>query len=392
LVLYCLLQYSEKQTNLWIVFGSLSLAGLILSHNAITVMFLPIILFYALFLIWQTNRRATTILGFLMTGCMGIGVSAFFLFPAFFEGKYTLRDIVTSGGYVTSFVNPARFFSPAWSYGGTLQLSVQIGFLHWVGVLASIGVCYILYRKNSPMAIFLFVCIAVFFFCLFLMTKQSDSIWRTVSILQKFQFPWRFLAITVFLSALLSAVVVFVCPKKYQLLVIVLAVLLTLFLNRTYWHPQGFVQQSDHLFTGVYNGTTDTGESAPIWSVRFMEKRAKDHLMAINGKATIQEQKRTSTQHSYLVAVSNKTRFVENTLYFPGWRVLVDGNSVPIQFQDPRYRGIMTFMLEAGKHNVVVEFGETKLRLVSDALSLLSCFTLLGILIFRRNTLWRRSR
>ncbi len=69
-------------------------------------------------------------------------------------------------------------------------------------------------------------------------------------------------------------------------------------------------------------------------------------------------------------------RIRENTLYFPGWNVLVDGLKTPIQFQDPKSRGLMTFPVLKGKHAIRIIFKETKIRLLSDVLSL---FALAGI-------------
>jgi uncharacterized membrane protein YfhO len=78
----------------------------------------------------------------------------------------------------------------------------------------------------------------------------------------------------------------------------------------------------------------------------------------------------------------------ENTLYFPGWSAMVDGQNVPIEFQDINSRGIMTFAVPTGTHKVVVIFAETKLRLLSDVFSL---FALLGtgILFILRKRIWR---
>ena len=72
------------------------------------------------------------------------------------------------------------------------------------------------------------------------------------------------------------------------------------------------------------------------------------------------------------------SRIIVNTLYFPGWQVLVDGYPVEIQFQDPSWRGLMTFNVSAGEHQVVVKFGETRLRMFADVISLVG-FVVLGV-------------
>src|SRR3990167_6566198 len=68
-----------------------SLAGLILSHNALLLMFLPFIILYGLYLIAVSkNKKLLSIIYSLVT-LLGFGLSFFFLYPAFAEGKYTLR-------------------------------------------------------------------------------------------------------------------------------------------------------------------------------------------------------------------------------------------------------------------------------------------------------------
>ncbi len=200
--------------------------------------------------------------------------------------------------------------------------------------------------------------------------------------LQKFQFPWRFLSISVFLASILGGIQIWLVPSKYKRYVVVLLVLIILFLNKDYWHVKEYMYKPESFFTSVYYGTTDTGESAPIWSVRFMEKESSTHLEAVEGSAKITEIKRSSIFHSYLVDVDERVRMRENTLYFPGWKVYVDKREVSVQFQDPRHRGLMTFFVEKGKHPVVIEFQDTKVRRFANMISLVSFFGMAIIYIF----------
>jgi len=143
------------------------------------------------------------------------------------------------------------------------------------------------------------------------------------------------------------------------------------------WHPKEYVIHDDSFYSRVYPGTTDTGESSPIWSVRFMEHTPANLMEVIDGDAVITVGKRTSTKHEYTVVAQKQTRMVENTLFFPGWKIFVDGVSAGIQFQDPAFRGLMTFWMDEGKHQVLVTFTDTKVRYYASVTSLIS----LGILI-----------
>lgn len=382
LIFYFLIKLS-KNYSYWYVFGgTISLAGLILSHNAITLMFLPLIFIYTFYLVFQCSNKKYFILSSFILILIGFGLSAFFWMPAFVEGKYTLRDIVTGGGeYKASFVVWKDFFYSAWNYGGTLTLSKQIGLVHWIGIFGSIIVTYVLYLNKNRLWIVGLGSLFILGTTLFLMTEASDLIWKSITVLQKFQFPWRLLSLTVFISALLGAISLHVVPNKLKKIFLLVAVVILLLINKDYWAAQGYLHKPESFFTGIYDGTTDTGESAPIWSVRFMEKRPKSKVEIIDGKAEIKEIKRTTTMHKYEISVFEKARILENTLYFPGWTVLVDGEVTNVQFQDPTHRGLMTFYVGEGNHIIDIVYKETKIRQYSDIVSLFSLIAV-GLLIF----------
>jgi hypothetical protein len=152
--------------------------------------------------------------------------------------------------------------------------------------------------------------------------------------------------------------------------------------QKDYLQAKGYAYKPNSFYSGVYAGTTDTGESSPIWSVRAMEHTPKAHLEMIDGKASIQETKRTSTNHVYAVSVAKKTLFEENTLYFPGWQIKANNVPVSIEFQDMQYRGTMLFFLDKGNYTVNVSYSETKLRLICDIISLVSLIALIGLFGF----------
>lgn len=388
LVLYFLLKLSRKNSFVSLLGGSLSFAGLILAHNAMSLMFLPIILIYAAYLFYLVKFNRKFIISVFSLILLGFGFSAFFWIPAFFEGKYTLRNIVTSGVAFTRFVPFVKYIYSPWSYGQTGEFSVQVGIIHWIAVLSGIPLLGYYYKKKNINFLLLIGLLIIFIISFFIMLPQSMFLWEKVTLLQNFQFPWRFIAVTVFTTSVMGALAFSFIQEKKQFSIAITLAILILLINKDYSHANGYLYKPENFFTGIYNGTTDTGESSPVWSVRFMEQRPKAHIVLIGGSAKIKEQQRTITKHIYSVNVDNKAQLQENTLYFPGWEIFVDNKLVPIEYQDPNNRGLMTFYIEKGLHNVVVTFGETRLRLISDYLSIFSLFALviLGIL---RKRLWQ---
>lgn len=382
LILYFLLKLSEKNNkNKFFYFSgaSISFSFLILSHNAVSLMFIPFIALYVFYLFYL-NKDKSFLLSSFLSIVLGFGLSAFFWFPAFFEGKYTLRDIVTSGEYAKRFVSITSLIFGKWSFGNSGVFSTQIGIVNLIAALLSPLVFFKLFKEKSKLLGLFILGLIYLLLSSFLILKQSNFIYEIITTLQKLQFPWRFLSPVVFSASIIGAFSIYTLKKDFQKIILVLFVSLTLVFSFNYWKANGYTNKSDKFFNSVYQGTTDTGESSPIWSVRFMEKRPKAQIEIISGNANIQNIDRKSTSHKYQISVQSETaRIRENTLYFPGWMVSVDGKEIPIEFQDPANRGLITFYLTRGKQIVNIEFKNTKLRKFADLVSLILVLSLLPV-------------
>lgn len=354
------------------VFISITSAGLILSHNAISLIFFPFILFYVLYLFYETKSKSKLFFSFFSI-IYGFLLSAFFWIPAFIEGKYTLRDIVTSNVYSERFVNLKDFIYSNWGYGGTGEFTLQIGIIHISLVIISV-LFFIKFFKKNDKEKFLFLGTLVFLiFSLFLMTSYSNLLWERITILQKLQFPWRFLSMVVFSTSLIGAFYVCKVSQKFQKYLVVVIIMIAIIPTINYWQAKDYIIYEDNFFEKNFPSTTDTGESSPIWSIRFMENFPKSTIEIIEGEGEIKEILRSSTKREYIINNSERIRVKENTLYFPGWKIMDNDLLVSnVEFQDPKNRGIMTFYLDPGIHNVVVKFEDTKIRSYSNLISISS--------------------
>ena len=385
-VAYFICKLAKRFHLKYIAGGAFAIAGMILSHNALMLMFLPFLLFYtAITIIRFKPRHVRGYVVHLVLWLLGFGLTAFFWIPAFFEGKYTLRDIVTKGEIVNRFETISRLIYSPWSFGGTGMMSVQIGLVQWIiVVIATIISVKLIVRRSVPLRFtvrLMWLLLTNFTVSILLMLPISAPFYQQFTILQKFQFPWRFVSLAVFSAAATAGILVSLMPKKRLTIYIVGITLILFVVNYNYWHAKSYLDKPDSFFSGVYYGTTDTGESAPIWSVRFMEHPARAPVEIVEGAATITFMKRSVTKHDYVVDVtSDSVRMLDNTLYFPGWTVYVDGikkNVTDILFQDPNYRGLINFFLTKGSHTINILFENTKVRTIAELLSLFS----LGILL-----------
>ncbi|MEK7060608.1 MAG: 6-pyruvoyl-tetrahydropterin synthase-related protein [Patescibacteria group bacterium] len=376
--------------GLWqssIVLIAMSMAFLLLSHNAVSLMMLPIIAVFVVYLLVFESKRKREFLFRSLTGLiLGFVLSAFFWLPAYMEGKYTLRDIVTKGEFTSRFVNVADFFNPTWGYGTANEISKFLGFSNIFILLLAL---VLFHSMRKPSKVLIGGALLYTIVSLVLMTNVSAPVWQIVSLIQKFQFPWRFLHVTTFLIPIIGAVVVSHIDIKRRLKVVIVFSVIAIIGSFSMWHARDYVSMSDSNFTGMYNGTTDTGESSPIWSIRFMETKAKAPIEVISGKGvSIFVGPRRSTHHSYRVFSLESTKLVENTLYFPNWEVFVDKTPVPIEFQNPNYRGLLTFDVPAGDHAVDVVFTDTKLRILANWISIGGFMLTIGFLVTMR--LWQK--
>ena len=88
----------------------------------------------------------------------------------------------------------------------------------------------------------------------------------------------------------------------------------------------------------------------------------------------------------YKVSAQSDLQMVDYTFYFPGWHAYVDDIKTDIQFQDPAYRGVITYAVPKGEHEVKVVFEDTKIRIFGKIITLLS-FAATGILFFFFNSI-----
>lgn len=384
LTLYFVYKLYKQQNLKYLILGSVSLAFLILSHNAISLMLMPFIFVYCLLLVYLSKFNKYLILNILFLILLGFALSAFFWIPALLEGKYTLRNIVTAGTNVNRFVDFKQLIYGPWNYGITGQFTLQFGLFQWIALLLS-PLVLILDRKDKYKFYLAFILIIFSVFSIFLMLPISNFIWSKIILLQNFQFPWRFLAVIIFTTSVFGTLLLDSLSKKNNIKYIsIFSILVILLISSFYAKPKAYQEKSESYYTGIWESTTDTGESAPIWSVRFMEHRPSAHLEIIDGYAKIKELGRSSTVHKYQIKVDAKTLFRENTLYFPGWKITANNSPLEVNFQNKDYQGIMTFFLNKGSYEIIARFEETKLRLISNAISLFSLICIFLLFIYSK--------
>ena len=368
---------------------ALSVAGLVLSHNLSALMYLPLIVIYPVVLIGIHRKKPLHLKIYFGTILLGLSLSAFFWLPAILESKYTLASWIFAAqqSYATNFLAFRQLIWSPWGYGWSEPgidrdgMSFQVGIAQWLVILAGIG---LLIKFSKRELLLLKSGLALVIVGIFLSLPVSLSLWQQISLLQKFQFPWRFLSLIVIGSSLISAIVA--DKFKYSKIISLALLISPILFTWPYWRIAGPSNLTERFLAVDYVGTSDTGETTPIWAVRFQEKfpKAPIEIVSSQGTVEIKNLNKLMQKHEFEVLATGPSRIVDNTLYFPGWKVYVDGVETPIEQQDRNWRGLITFPVPAGRHAVKVIFEETGLRKFADALSMIS-FGVLLMLVVKKN-------
>ncbi len=367
--------------------GSLSLAGLILSHNIMALMFLPIVFAYAIFLFWQTpdNRKKLFTVYFLFFTLLGLGLSAWFLLPAVFEKNLIRYDVTLIGFYKTHFPAWWQLIRSHWGYGfshpGTEQddMSFQIGLAQLLVVIA----CFIVVIKrfffckqkttltHQKIALFW---LGIFFLSVFLMLEISDPIWRVIPWLAYLQMPWRLLAVSVFAASFLAAwlVVQFRCTVLISL-TLSLAVLVA---NRNHLRINQIYDPGEDFYKSINNTTSMASEHLPKGADKFDNfPPATSKFNILTHKAEISYLKNTSTLVTASISSPKDTQIRFNQIYFPGWHYFIDGQEIKPQYEPAHPLPIFEF--KSGTHQFSAQFRNTPIRNIADIISLVSLLILI---------------
>jgi len=354
------------------------------------LMYLPLVVVYPIVLIGIYREKPIQLKIYFGSIGLGLLLSALFWLPAILESKYTLASWMFGAqqGYTTNFLAFRQLIWSPWGYGWSEPgidrdgMSFQVGIVQWLVLLAGIG---LLIKFSKQELLLLKFGLALVIAGIFLSLPISLPLWRWISLLQKFQFPWRFLSLIVIGSSLMAAIVAdkFKHSKIISLALLISPIMFTI----GYWKIAGPSTLSEQFLAVDYVGTSDTGETTPVWAIRFQEKfpKAPVEIVSAEGTVEIKNLNKLMQKHEFEISATAASRIVDNTLYFPGWKVYVDGVETPIGYQDENWRGLITFPVSAGEHSIKVVFEETRIRKFADALSMISVGILLGLFIKKQN-------
>ncbi len=392
LVFYYSLEIIEKPTKSNLILGSLSLAAFLLSHNIMTMFFMPFLLLWNLiflfFFKWK-NWKAV-----LVSFLLGIGLSAFFLLPVLFEKDLVHTETLLQGGsnFRTHFAGIGQLFlDRSWGYGGSEfgpndTISFQIGWPLWWFIILAVPLIIIGRKKDLKILTTAIFFLIMFLVSIFMSHNRSAFIWEIIGPLQYAQFPWRFLSLSIFSSSLLAGFCLSFLKGYFKNLLMWIFVIITVLLNWNYFIPRDF-----YPWINDRNKLED-----PLWEIQqkagildYLPKtafepagRAPNHPELLTGKAEFLNYTVQSNNFSFKAKVYEKSYFQVPVFDFPNWTVYVNGKKA--EHDNKSNLGRIGLEVQPGTYEVAGFFKDTLVRTIGNSLTILSWILLLLIVFSKR--------
>ncbi|MEM4230356.1 MAG: 6-pyruvoyl-tetrahydropterin synthase-related protein [Candidatus Pacearchaeota archaeon] len=335
----------ERNSLFW---GAIGIASLILSHNTIALLSLPVIIIYVGIKVWDSKNKILKIYQYTSILVLGIGLSAFFSVPAVFDLQYTVF-------FQTSISDWSKYFAD-WELIGISSIIVFMAFfLLFIMKVSTI--------QKHRLTVFFFI---VGVFSIFFAGSLSAFFWHLLPIASFIQFPFRFLSLAMFCVSFLGAFIVSITSREKKTIVVVLILIFTALSSKSFIYPEVFQNYPDAFYSTNMDTTTVKNEYMPKWVKRVPLQMSKEKIEIITGKGEISSLIADGNKYNFNLTLRQDSVVQINTVYFPGWVLKINDKSSPIIYEE---NGLLRFKASEGNHKVVAKFTETKVRLLSDVIS-----------------------
>ncbi|MFH1289382.1 MAG: 6-pyruvoyl-tetrahydropterin synthase-related protein, partial [Patescibacteria group bacterium] len=376
--------YKLVKTNKfsYLLLNIFSLTVLFLSHNIMIMIFSPIALIWGIYWAIQA-KKIKRIFSLGVAFLWAVGLSAFFLLPAFFE-----KSLVTIGQQNSGYYNfrdhfatlRQLFIDRSWGYGPSRigpddDLSFQLGWPYWQLVIVAFG-AFLWQLKDKkffrPLAFFL----ALFSIAIFMTHAKSVFLWQGIPLLSFVQFPWRFLAIAMLASSFIVGALVGIFKRvHWQILLALILVSGTLFLNLGYFYPQKYdLQMTDSQKLNdeewQIQSRATLSDYVPVGVKTMPAGIAPENPWIIEGEAKITGfQKRSNFWRFTVEVIGRQDVVVEVPVFdFSVWQIFVDSQETAYQVNPET--GLIQVKVPVNKRTVTGWLKDTPLRKMANTLSL----------------------
>lgn len=370
---------------IWFALLAFSYALTVLTHLTMALVILPFLFIYAFLLCRKERRLWKTLILTYAALFAGICLSAYYWVQTIVEAKLVMQ-INALRVLTEHFLD---FFYSPWGLGFLFQgkygqVKFLVGYAQWIMFFL---ILFLLAKKliQKSDKTFTYFYLISFILLFILMQDFSKNIW-TLPLLNNFRSTNRLLLFEAFFTSALAAIVVrnFKNLVRNKLKVNYFVVIICLFAMASTipnWGNRKIIPiNNPNLESTIQSFKITEYSLLPIWVKKtntIGNNLNYSYVSVIKGDASVSTVSKTINNHIYKIYAKSNSVIRENTFYFPGWIIKVNGKNVPINFTDKNNSGIMLFNVSRGISNVDVNFTDTPTRRFSEIISLLSLIILL---------------
>ncbi len=363
--------------------GGLGLAGVIVSHTIlgyITTFFLIsfFILYWSIAILRRKLDRSL-LFSHIFLLIIGLGVSASFWLPAFFEMQFTnvAAQIGGAANFHDHFICISQLWDSPWGYGGSSPgcidgFSLKLGKIHILLALASVSVFFLKGIRIRSVRFLITTGISSVLFSLFFALPVSESIWSIIPFFAYVQYPWRFLTFTIFGLSLMGGTLLFFLPKVFRWFLFFVITLGIIYFNGKLFTPQYIYQRSAQAFESEedlrFRVSKISDEYLPPQITR--PESVKDIVgdtLPQTPNVVIDTDIDTDTYSKFIVTAQNDQSLLVRRAYFPGWEYWVNGKKMIPMIE----HGLPRITVPMGRSVVEFWFRNTPIRTLANAISII---------------------
>lgn len=376
---------------------TISLVVLMLSHNIMTMLFVPLsLLFATLFLgyrkwivVKSESNELESMLQIMGSLLLAVGLASFYLFPALIEKDLTQVGDIFAGyfHYSHHFLYIRQFFILNWGFGGSAWgpddgISFYLGFGQ---LIALVGVGLLLLKRVfkykkwkliiKDRQLVLSVLLGfILGLSLYMSILKSKVLWDVLPTLAYVQFPWRFLGVGIIFLGLLTGMSANLIEQTYLRRIWTLVLFIVILSNFKLFQPEEFLSDADQFYyTNKALIQREMSGILPDYIPLQMNKKLTppSHLAWCENDCSEKIEVVVDRSHENLIRTNfNESRLVNFAVAdFPGWEVKIDGQEVRKEITEV---GNIAINVPAGSHLVGVSLVDSPVRRWSDLISLFS--------------------
>lgn len=376
LTFYILYKNMQSSAASVFIFSVLILSFILTSHNALSIIFIPIVIVY-MALIGKFKKNLIALL-------FALFFSSYFLLPFIVELPLThAREVAKFTNYKDHFLCLRQLWSSPWGYAGSAPGCIVDGMSFMLGkaqiVLGLIGTLVFLHGLFFIKRSFTGVKVAFFILILglgsiFMTTYWSSFIWNILSPFLSFlQFPWRFLIFGMFALAFFGA---FAVSGKFTHLKIITLIItfFILFSGSEYFKGQYAKDQANDR----YLNRTHIEREAAYFISEYLPLSADYSAWRKYNPATDDNISFTSIKDDgFTKEIKTTGKDIKlNIHYFPYWKITINNQLfMPTKFDS---LGRPVIKTNRNPATILVKYEQTVVEKLANLLSLITIIFLIA--------------